>query len=419
MIFLLAGPATNLATIAVIRGFLGGRVLAAYLFSIAAFSLLCGTLLGPLYGIFGMDPAASMSGAVEDGLGWIDITGGIVVLYLLVHSARRLGLHRRWWRNLSNGLSKIGIHTSSNAIRFLGFSTVLLAYLSTAIHVVNTGEVGFLTRYGRVVQTLEEPGVVLHLPYPFDQFESLRTKEIRGAQVGFAEETDSLSRVREANKAIEITTGDETLLQVPFAVHYVISNAYRQRYEIGDSSELIVALSTTALQRAASRRTTNEILVDARQTLEVEVAEILETELDSIQSGLDVVAVRIGSIHAPEEVHEAFRDVASALEDKERFEHEAEAYRIGTLTKARGTAASVLEDAQAYAASVTKESQGRAVAFQSFLKAYQEDPKSTLLRMQLDTLPRSLKGARVIFQLGEDVDIVNLPPSIPDEEGEE
>ena len=62
LIFLLAGPATNLATIAVVRGFLGGRVLTAYLVSIAAFSLVCGALLGPLYALFGMNASASMAG---------------------------------------------------------------------------------------------------------------------------------------------------------------------------------------------------------------------------------------------------------------------------------------------------------------------------------------------------------------------
>ncbi len=89
LIFLLAGPATNLATIAVVRGFLGGRILAAYLISIAAFSLACGALLGPIYGLLGMDASAIMAEATEKGLGWLDIAGGAVMVGLLLRSAQR------------------------------------------------------------------------------------------------------------------------------------------------------------------------------------------------------------------------------------------------------------------------------------------------------------------------------------------
>ena len=60
--------------------------------------------------------------------------------------------------------------------------------------------------------------------------------------------------------------------------------------------------------------------------------------------------------------------------------------------------------------------QVRAAAFLAFLEAYRADPASTLLRLQLDALPRSLNGARVVFQLGDDVEVVNLPPSFVGEE---
>jgi len=418
LVFLLAGPATNLATIAVVRGFLGGRVLAAYLVSIAAFSLVCGALLGPLYALFGLNASASMAGTVDGGLGWLEVAGGVLMLGLLLRSARRLRLHHVWWRGLSRVLAKLGIDTSSRLTRASVASAAFLAYLSTGIDVVRVGETGFLTRFGQVVRARSDPGLVVHLPYPFERLESLRTDEVRGLQVGVDDEDAQpgvSGRRYRAQEITEISTGDETLLQVPYAVHYTVADAYRHRFGVADSVDLVVALSSAALQRAASRRTTNEILVDERQDLATDVGRMLQDELSSVRAGLTVVAVRIGSIHAPGEVHDAFRDVASALEDKERLEHEAEAYRIGTLTEARGTAASVLEEARAHAIAVTREAEGRALAFEAFHGAYREDPRSTLLRLQLDALPRSLGGARVVFQLGDDVEVVNLPTLAPNE----
>lgn len=95
LIFLLAGPATNLATIAVVRSFLGGRVLMVYLFSIAAFALVGGALLGPLYGLLGMHASATMTGTTAESLGWLEIAGGVLMLGLLIRSAQRLRRVRR------------------------------------------------------------------------------------------------------------------------------------------------------------------------------------------------------------------------------------------------------------------------------------------------------------------------------------
>ena len=322
LVFLLAGPATNLATIAVVRGFLGGRVLAVYLVSIVAFSLLCGALIGPLYTAFGMDASASMSAAAESGLGWFDVAGGVVMVALLLHSARRIHLHRTWWASVSGRLARIGI--SPGWARTLLVSAALLAYASTSVAVVQVGETGFLTRFGQVVRTREEPGLVLHLPYPLERLEVVRTDEIRGVHVGF--EDDDETRSDEPDRISEVTevvTGAETLLQVPYAVHYTVTDAYRHRFEVAAPVDLVVALSSTAIQQAVSRRTTDDILVNRREELELEITRMLNDELSSVQAGVRVLAMRLGSIHAPPAVHDAFRDVASALEDKARFEHEA------------------------------------------------------------------------------------------------
>ncbi len=114
LVFLLVGPATNVTTIAVVRGFLGGRVLTAYLVSIAVISLVCGALLGPLYTLTGLDALAIM-GETPEGLGAVATAGGAVMLGLLLYSALRVGLLRTWWRAVSRVLAKVGIDTTSRS----------------------------------------------------------------------------------------------------------------------------------------------------------------------------------------------------------------------------------------------------------------------------------------------------------------
>lgn len=54
LVFLLAGPASNLAGIALVRREMGGRALSAYLFGVGGVSLLLGLLLDGVIGVYGL-----------------------------------------------------------------------------------------------------------------------------------------------------------------------------------------------------------------------------------------------------------------------------------------------------------------------------------------------------------------------------
>lgn len=85
LVFLLAGPATNIATIGIVRKLLGGRVLAAYLLSIAAVALLLGIALDALYPALGLTPTTHVTAAHEHR-GPFAIVSGTLLGLLLIRS---------------------------------------------------------------------------------------------------------------------------------------------------------------------------------------------------------------------------------------------------------------------------------------------------------------------------------------------
>lgn len=96
LVFLLAGPATNVTTMAVVKGFLGGRVLAVYLASIAIVALSFGVLVNALYPAMGLVPATSVDEHAlhEHGSGSLAVASGAALLALVAfHAARRLRRH--------------------------------------------------------------------------------------------------------------------------------------------------------------------------------------------------------------------------------------------------------------------------------------------------------------------------------------
>ncbi|MBI4959476.1 MAG: HflK protein, partial [Desulfovibrio sp.] len=88
----------------------------------------------------------------------------------------------------------------------------------------------------------------------------------------------------------------------------------------------------------------------------------------------------------PKDVVEAFKDVASAMEDKNRVINEAEAYSNDIIPKARGQAASMLNDAQAYKESVVRKARGEAARFLSILAEYNKAKDITKERMFIETM---------------------------------
>ena len=91
LVFLLAGPATNVATMSVVRGLLGGRALAVYVVAIAACALAAGALVQALYGALDLDPRAFAGVAEHEHLGVVAQVGGVALAALLVaHLAARL-----------------------------------------------------------------------------------------------------------------------------------------------------------------------------------------------------------------------------------------------------------------------------------------------------------------------------------------
>lgn len=81
LVFLLAGPASNIASLALVRRELGGRALLAYLFGVGGVSILLGLGLDALVRGFALDP---LSGMARQGLADSALPVSLSVFSLLV-----------------------------------------------------------------------------------------------------------------------------------------------------------------------------------------------------------------------------------------------------------------------------------------------------------------------------------------------
>ncbi len=188
-------------------------------------------------------------------------------------------------------------------------------------------------------------------------------------------------------------------------VHYAIRDPYMYRYRLADPADLVRAFASSTLRQTVARRTASDILVHDRAALERECHALLQRDLDAIDSGIQVVAVTWQDVHAAPQVHDAFRDVASALEDKARRTRQAQGYRAEALALARGESYSLTQNAASYQSEVVNRAEGESEAFVSRLEAYRVHPELTRLRLYFETLELALSDARTTFLLGDDVKV--------------
>ncbi len=100
LVFLLAGPATNIATLVMFSKVLGRRAVAVQIAALFVSVLALGLLVDRLYPWLGLTPSAHVGETLEHGAAWWSIAAGIALGLLLLASLARVA----WKRDLFSAL---------------------------------------------------------------------------------------------------------------------------------------------------------------------------------------------------------------------------------------------------------------------------------------------------------------------------
>jgi len=436
LVFLLAGPATNVATMLVVRDLLGKRALALYLATIALASLVLGSIVNRLYPAFGLDPRDMdvTPGAMEHGA--ISTISGVVLALLLARSAWRLRLDRQlgaWLRRVGG---PIGLDATAAPVKAAALVAVALAYASTALTVVGPGEAVFVERFGRVVAERNAPGRILHAPWPFASARRVATARVRDLEFGVdrspirdeVNDTASLraesQRLERLEDEAEMMTGDGVFVAIEYAVQYRVADPRAWEYGFSAPEGLVGRLAQEAIRRGTARRRTQDLLVPEDDAFEAEVESRLGASMDATGLGVELCSIELVGVHAPRAVHRSFREIASALVDAETEITTATWKATESLAEARIVAAEDLSLARAEAIDRVARAEADVAAFRALDEAWCEDPVATRRLLVLDALRERTRqiardaGRAVFALLSPHVDVVHLqadqaPPPLP------
>jgi len=141
------------------------------------------------------------------------------------------------------------------------------------------------------------------------------------------------------------------------------------------------------------------------------VRELIQSTLDSYDSGIIITGLNLERAAPPPEVLDAFEEVQRAEQDRDRFKQEAEAYANKRLGDARGEASKIREEAKGYKQRVVAEAEGEAQRFISVYDTYTKAKDVTRQRLFLETLEQVLGRAnKVIVERGAGSGVVPYLP---------
>jgi membrane protease subunit HflK len=107
--------------------------------------------------------------------------------------------------------------------------------------------------------------------------------------------------------------------------------------------------------------------------------------------------VKLQDVDPPDQVSDAFKDVISAQQDKERMINESRGYANDVVPKARGQAAQLLNEAQGYSAAKVQDASGAAQRFIALQQEYEKARDVTRLRLYIETMEQVLPRVNKII----------------------
>ncbi len=332
-------------------------------------------------------------------------TGGISPIDDIREAFRHIPLRKKWFG-------------------YILMSFFITIYLLSGVYTVAPGEEAVAKLFGKVVREQIPEGLHYYLPWPFGSIEKVNMMEIRRVDMWisskdestlFPKEIPPTSTKREedghsmhGNSSSKIEksptenpvrsknqflTGDENILEIKMNIQYRIKDVRDYLFNTDRPESFISYSIRAALTEIFGKMHVDDLLTVAKSQIQKMIAHRAQNMLDEYKTGLYILNVNLQEVNPPKEAAEAFREVASAKEEREEKINKAQGYWNVAVPEARGKAQKIISEAEAYKEEVVNRASGDAQRFLSMLKEYKNTKEITKYRLYLETMEKVLNKA--------------------------
>ncbi|MDR2140395.1 MAG: FtsH protease activity modulator HflK, partial [Deltaproteobacteria bacterium] len=239
--------------------------------------------------------------------------------------------------SLENLLKRLKISAAGRPSLLILLAIVVLLWLASGFFTVETYECGLIKRFGKYNSTVEQ-GLRYHWPWPIESVIKVNYNQIRQFDVG-----GGGSGLDEAT----MLTGDENIVNIQFVVQYKVDDPQAYAFLVYDPDKTIRDAAISAMREVIGRNTIDGALTENRAKIQEDTKSALQVMMAKYQTGLIINNVELQDVHVPNDVMQAFKDVTSAREDRDRAVNEATGYKNSKLPEAEARAYSMVAQAEA------------------------------------------------------------------------
>jgi membrane protease subunit HflK len=292
---------------------------------------------------------------------------------------------------------------------------LLIAWLifGGPIYIVGPDEEGIVQTFGRYTSATS-PGLHFKLPWPIQTVKLPRVTEVKRLEIGFrtirqgppAVYIDASNDTRMLKEA-QMLTGDENIVDSSMIVQYKIRDSVEFLFNVKNPEETLHDLAEAAQRQVIGNRPIDDALTVGKTEIQVEIAEKMQEMANRYGVGVQIIAVQLQDVKAPREVAAAFKDVATAKEDRNRIINTSRGYQNEQIPKARGQAAKLLRESEGYERERIARAEGDVARFLALAEEYKKAPSITKERLYLETMKTVLPRFRKVI-VDEQASILNL-----------
>lgn len=256
---------------------------------------------------------------------------------------------------------------------------LVVLWLASGLFQIEASDIGVVQRFGAYTSQ-RPPGFGWAFPWPIESVTKV-----------------NVSRVNSREYNSRVLTADVNLVELHTTVQYVNADPVRVLFEVKDLETTLGEVSESALREVVGQASLDDVLGAARQRITDSARDLMQRTLDMYNSGVRITSVNLTNVQVPDAVVGAQRDANKAIEDRERYAQEAQAYANDILPRAQGTSQRMLQDAEAYKAQVVALAEGDVARFNSIQTAYAQAPDVTRRRMYIETMEQIYRDSQKVL----------------------
>lgn len=280
--------------------------------------------------------------------------------------------------------------------------------IATCFYTVDDKQQAVVTTFGKV-SDVTDAGLHFKLPFGIQQVEKVDVNVYQKIELGYT--TDKNGVVVTNTSESTMITGDFNIVNVDFYVEYKITDPVKFLYSSNNPELILKNLIQSQVRNVVGSSTVDSVLTDGKESIQMQVKELVTQILAEYDIGLTLIDVRIQDAEPPTtEVNEAFKAVETAKQTAEAVVNEAKAYENAQIPNAEAQADKLLQNAEYLKTKRVNEAVEAVAMFEAMFIEYEQNPEITRSRMYYEAISKVLPGVRIYINTGDGQSVEMLLP---------